>query len=139
VFVVFLGAMGAFVAAAIPPLAQQAGDLSYQVPHYLQQAQDHSSAIGRLYDRFHLQQRIADAIKGSGGSAVNEVVSAGSAVFGALADSVIVTVLTVYFVADMPRIRTALYRLVPHTRRPRAILSAMSFSPRSARTFWATC
>jgi predicted PurR-regulated permease PerM len=108
VFVVFLGAMGAFVAAAIPPLAQQ--------------AQDHSSAVGRLNDRFHLQQRITDAINGSGGSAVNEVVSAGSAVFGALADSVIVIVLTVYFVVDMPRIRTALYRLVPHTRRPRAIL-----------------
>ena len=90
----------------------------------IQQAQDHSSAIGRLNDRFHLQQRITDAINGSGGSAVNEVVSAGSAVFGALADSVIVIVivLTVYFVVDMLRIRTALYRLVPHTRRPRAIL-----------------
>jgi len=47
---------------------------------------------------------------------------AGSAIFGALADFVIVIVLTVYFVVDMPRIRTALYRLVPHTRRPRAIL-----------------
>jgi hypothetical protein len=38
VFVIFLAAMGAFVAAAIPPLAQQAGDLIHQVPHYLQQA-----------------------------------------------------------------------------------------------------
>jgi predicted PurR-regulated permease PerM len=28
----------------------------------------------------------------------------------------------VYFLADMPRIRTTLYRLVPHTRRPRVIL-----------------
>jgi predicted PurR-regulated permease PerM len=122
VFVAFLAAMGGFVASAIPPLAQQAGDLTHQVPQYLQQAQDHSSAIGRLNDRFHLQQRITDAIKGSGGSALNEVVSAGSAVFGALTDSLIVIVLTVYFVVNMPRIRTALYRLVPHTRRPRAIL-----------------
>lgn len=105
-----------------PPLAQQATDLANQVPHYLQQAQDHSSAIGRLNDRFHLQQRITDAVKGSGGSALNEVVSAGTAVFGALADSLIVVVLTVYFLVDMPRIRTTLYRLVPHTRRPRAIL-----------------
>ncbi len=31
-------------------------------------------------------------------------------------------VLTVYFLVDMPRIRTTLYRLVPHSRRPRAIL-----------------
>jgi predicted PurR-regulated permease PerM len=28
----------------------------------------------------------------------------------------------VYFLIDMPRVRTSLYRLVPHTRRPRAIL-----------------
>jgi predicted PurR-regulated permease PerM len=121
-FVVFLAAMGAFVAAAVSPLVEQAGDFIHQVPQYLQQAQDHSSAIGRLNDRFHLQQRITDAIKGSGGSAVNEVVTAGTAVFGAVADFLIVIVLTVYFVVDMPRIRTALYRLVPHTRRPRAIL-----------------
>jgi predicted PurR-regulated permease PerM len=39
-----------------------------------------------------------------------------------LSDSLIVIVVTVDFVVDMPRIRTALYRLVPHTRRPRAIL-----------------
>lgn len=53
---------------------------------------------------------------------VNEVVSAGSAVFDAVADSLIVIVLTVYFLVDMPRIRSKLYRLVPHSRRPRAIL-----------------
>ena len=122
VFVTFLVLLGAFVGAAIPPLAQQAGDLIHQAPHYIQQAQDHSSAVGRLNDRFHLQQRITDALNGSGGSLLNNVVSAGTAVFGALADVLIVVVLTVYFLIDMPRIRTTLYRLVPHTRRPRVIL-----------------
>jgi predicted PurR-regulated permease PerM len=53
---------------------------------------------------------------------VSDVVNAGSAVFGALADCLVVIVLTVYFLVDMPRIRTNLYRMVPHTRRPRAIL-----------------
>ncbi|MGA9615231.1 MAG: AI-2E family transporter [Mycobacterium sp.] len=53
---------------------------------------------------------------------MNEVVSAGTALFGALADSLIVIVLTVYFLVDMPRIRATLYRLLPATRRPRAIL-----------------
>src|SRR6201999_3514288 len=122
VFIIFLALLGAFVGAAIPPLVQQGNELIHQAPHYIQQAEDHSSAIGRLNDRFHLQQRITDTINGSGGSVVNEVVSAGTAVFGAVADSLIVIVLTVYFLVDMPRIRTNLYRLVPHTRRPRAIL-----------------
>jgi predicted PurR-regulated permease PerM len=35
---------------------------------------------------------------------------------------VIVAVLTVYFLADMPRIRATLYRFVPNSRRPRAVL-----------------
>ncbi|HEV7582412.1 MAG TPA: AI-2E family transporter, partial [Mycobacterium sp.] len=122
VFAIFLALLGAFVGSAIPPLAQQAGELIHEAPHYIQQAQDHSSAVGRLNDRFHLQQRITDAVNGSGGSVLNEVVSAGTAIFEAVADILIVAVLTVYFLVDMPRIRTTLYRLVPHSRRPRAIL-----------------
>ncbi|WP_264069341.1 AI-2E family transporter [Mycolicibacterium komossense] len=122
VFVLFLALIGAFVAAAIPPLVQQSQQLITEAPHYLQRAQDHSSAIGRLNDRFHLQQRITDTINSSGGSAFEEIISAGTAVFGAVADSLIVIVLTVYFLFDMPRIRTTLYRLIPNTRRPRAIL-----------------
>jgi predicted PurR-regulated permease PerM len=122
VFVIFLALMGGFVAAAIPPLAQQAGQLISAAPHYMQQVQDHSSTVGRLNERFHLQQRITETVNGSGGSVLNEVVSAGSAVFRALANILIVIVLTVYFLLDLPRIRTTLYRLVPRIRRPRAIL-----------------
>jgi predicted PurR-regulated permease PerM len=43
-------------------------------------------------------------------------------VFNALSSTVIVAVLIVYFVADLPRIRATLYRLVPNSRRPRTIL-----------------
>jgi predicted PurR-regulated permease PerM len=77
--------------------------------------------IGRLNDRFHLQQRITDTMNGSG-PAFGGLVKAGSAMFGALSNLGVVAVLTVYFLADMPRIRTTLYRLVPRSRRPRAIL-----------------
>ena len=110
------------MAAAIPPLADQARQLIQEAPRYVQQAQDHSSTIGRINDRFHVQQRISDAVSGSGGSVLDESVSAGTALFGAITDTLVVIVLTVYFLIDMPRIRTTLYRLVPHTRRPRAIL-----------------
>lgn len=122
VFVIFLALLAGFVAAAIPPLSEQANQLITAAPHYIQQAQDHSSAIGRLNERFHLQQRITDALNGYGGSILTDVVSAGSAVFGALANILIVTVLTVYLLVGLPQIRATLYRLVPHTRRPRAIL-----------------
>ena len=110
VFVILLALLGAFVAAAVPPFTQQAGELINQAPHYIQQAQDHSSAIGRLNERLHLQQRITAAFNSSGGSIVADAVSAGAAVFGFLADTLFVIVLTVYFLIDMPRIRTSLYR-----------------------------
>jgi predicted PurR-regulated permease PerM len=60
---------------------------------------------------------------GSGGSgALRELMKAGSTVFGALTDTFLVIVLTVYFLSALPRIRAVLYRFVPNSRRPRAIL-----------------
>jgi len=122
VFVVFLAVVAVFVAAAVPPLVAQAEDLLKQAPPYIQQAQDRSSLIGRLNNRFQLQQRITDVASGSGGSVLSDAVRVGGTVFGAKADSLVVVVLTVYFLIDLPRIRATLYRLVPGSRRPRAIL-----------------
>jgi len=122
VTVIVFALVAGTVAAAVPPLAEQARQFVEQAPHYLQQAQDHSSVIGRLNDRFHLQQHITETLNGSGGPAFAGLVKAGSAVFGVLADLGIVAVLTVYTLLDMPRIRATLYRLVPRSRRPRAIM-----------------
>jgi predicted PurR-regulated permease PerM len=110
------------VVAAIPPLADQARQFIEQAPLYIRQAQDHSSVIGRLNERYQIQQRVSDMLHGAGGSAFTGLVKAGRAVFGAVSNLVIVAVLTVYFLADMPRIRATLYRFVPSSRRPRAIL-----------------
>ncbi|MDT5146227.1 MAG: hypothetical protein QOC58_872 [Mycobacterium sp.] len=110
------------LAAAIPPLVQQAREFTDQAPHYIQHIGDHSSWIGRLNERFRFQQRITETVNGSGGVAFGQAVKAGKAVFGAVADLLVVAVLTVYFLADFPRIRVTLYRFVPHSRRPRAIL-----------------
>jgi predicted PurR-regulated permease PerM len=122
VLVVTLLVVGGSLAAAVPPFAQQARQIIDQAPQYFQQIQDHSSAIGRLNDRFHLQQRLTESINGAGGSVLNDIVRAGSAVFSALLDLFVVAVLTVYFLVELPRIRATLYRLVPHSRRPRVIL-----------------
>ncbi|MCW2664221.1 MAG: family transporter [Mycobacterium sp.] len=110
------------LAAAIPPLVQQARQFIDQAPHYIQSVGDHSSWIGRLNDHFHLQQRITETVNSSGGPILGQAVKVGTAVFGAFADLLVVGVLTVYFLFDLPRIRATLYRLVPHSRRPRAIL-----------------
>ncbi|MCR6483564.1 AI-2E family transporter [Amycolatopsis sp. OK19-0408] len=121
VFVAALAVLGGFLAAAIPVIVEQATALVDQAPDYVRQLQDHTTFLGRLNDRFHLQQAVQSAFS-SGGSLTSGVLGAGKAVFGVVTDALVVIVLTIYFVADLPRIRTTMYRLIPHSRRPRAIL-----------------
>lgn len=119
-----LGVIGGFIAAAIPAIVTQGEQLVTNAPQYLQRAKDHSSFVGQLNDRFHLTDNLQSFLASQSSTSVSfdGLLGAGKAVFGALTDSIIVLVLTAYFLADMPRIRTLLYRMVPHTRRPRAIL-----------------
>ncbi|WP_410589911.1 AI-2E family transporter [Amycolatopsis sp. lyj-23] len=121
VFVVAFGAVGGFLAAVIPVIVEQATALVKQAPEYLREAQDHNTFLGRLNERFHLQQAIESAFS-SGAGLTSGVLGAGKAVFNVVTDMLIVVVLTIYFVADLPRIRATMYRLIPHSRRPRAIL-----------------
>jgi predicted PurR-regulated permease PerM len=109
--------VGGFLAAAIPVIVEQASQLVAKAPDYLRQAQDHNSWLGQLNERFHIQQAIENSI-----SIGASLLDAGVAVFGALTNLLILVVLTVYFVSGLPRIRASLYRLVPGSRRPRAIL-----------------
>lgn len=122
VVVIVCGVLAGAVAAAVPPLVQEARQFIEQVPQFLQQAQSHSTVIGGLNERFHVQQRISDMLHNSGSPAIGGLLKAGETIFGALSHVGIVAVLTVYFLAELPRIRSTVYRLVPMSRRPRAIL-----------------
>jgi predicted PurR-regulated permease PerM len=120
---VTLGVLAGFLAAAIPPLVTQSSAFFQHVPQYLHTLQDHNSLLGQLNTRFHLQQRVQDLVSGGQGADVlNGVVGAGVAVLSTVGNILVVAALTIYFVADLPRIRRGLYRLVPHSRRPRVIL-----------------
>ncbi|WP_326950190.1 MULTISPECIES: AI-2E family transporter [unclassified Amycolatopsis] len=120
VFVVGLLAIGGFLTAAIPVLVEQATQFVTKAPGYLHDAQNHNTALGQLNERFHLQQQLESLVSGPGiGSGL---LGAGQAVFSALTNVLLLVVLTVYFLVDLPRIRAGGYRLIPHSRRPRAIL-----------------
>jgi predicted PurR-regulated permease PerM len=127
VLVTGLAVVGGFLAAAIPPLARQATQFVTQAPIMLSQLQNHNSMLGQsilgqLNDRLHLQQRLQQTLSGDASSLFNGLLGAGQVVLSALTSALVLIVLTMYFVADLPRIRATLYRLVPHSRRPRAIL-----------------
>jgi predicted PurR-regulated permease PerM len=117
-----LAVIGGFLAAAIPPLADQTTALTAQIPHYARTLQDHSSELGKLNARYQLEQRLEKLVSTRGTSLVSGLLGAGKVVLGAATSMLVVVVLTVYFLAGLPKIKLFVYRLAPHSRRTRVIL-----------------
>jgi predicted PurR-regulated permease PerM len=120
-FVAFAIVAG-FLAAAVPPLVSQTSHLVARLPSLWHSLSDHNSFLGRLNDQFHLQQRLTSLLGQQSGSLLQGVFGVGQMVIGVLGSLLTVVVLTIYFLADLPRLRRTIYRLVPASRRPRAIL-----------------
>jgi predicted PurR-regulated permease PerM len=122
VIVCALSVAAAFLAAAIPPLASEAAALAHQIPHYLHSLQDRNSELGRLNASYHIQQRLAKLVTSGGSSWIGGVLGAGELVLSTASSIIVVMVLSIYFLAGLPRIKIFAYQLVPHSRRPRVIL-----------------
>jgi predicted PurR-regulated permease PerM len=116
-----LAVLGVFLALAIPPIANEVNALVKSAPNYLQSLQRKNSVLGRLNRQFHLVTDLKKALSTGGVSAVGSgIVGAGRTALGVVSGILIVVVLTIYFLADVPRIKRNLVRLTPHTRRARA-------------------
>jgi predicted PurR-regulated permease PerM len=122
VFLVLLGVIAGFLATAIPTLVSQATAFAAQVPGYLQDLQNSNTFLGGLNAQFHIQDTLTQALNGGGLDLVGGLLGAGEVVLDVLSSTLVVLVLVVYFLADLPRLRRGMYRLVPSSRRPRAIL-----------------
>jgi len=111
-----------FVLAAIPPLANQTTALAHHLPQYLHALRDPHSALGRLNIRYHVQQRLTQLITSRGSAIAGGILGAGLVVLSTATSLVVLSVLTIYFLAGLPRIKLFLYRLAPQSRRTRIIL-----------------
>jgi predicted PurR-regulated permease PerM len=111
-----------FLASAIPPLTAQATALTQQLPHYMHSLQDHNSELGKLNAHYQIQQRLSKLLSTRGTALVGGVLGAGELVLSAATSLLVVAVLTIYFLAGMPRIKLFAYRLAPQSRRARVIL-----------------
>lgn len=121
VFVSF-GVLAAFLAAAVPPLTTQATALASHLPHYLHALNNPRSELGRLNLRYHVEKRLQQALASHGTSIAGGLLGAGEVVLSTAASIFVVLVLTLYFLAGLPRIKLFMYRLAPRSRRPRVIL-----------------
>jgi len=116
------GVLAGFMVAAIPPLASQMSALASHLPLYLHALRDPHTELGRLNARYHIQQHLTQFVTSRGGSIAGGVLGAGEVVLSTASALVVVSVLTIYFLAGLPKIKLFLYRLAPQSRRTRVIL-----------------
>jgi predicted PurR-regulated permease PerM len=116
------GVVGAFVAAAIPPLTTQITALVHELPSYTHTLQDHNSELGRLNAKYGIEKRLSTALSSKGTALLGGVLGAGELVLSTATSLLAVIVLVIYFLAAMPHIRLFGYRLAPQSRRARVIL-----------------
>jgi predicted PurR-regulated permease PerM len=126
VCVVLLAAVGlfvGFVALAVPVLVDQARILAGQIPHYLKSLNNHTTTLGKLNRRYHIIQRLQQLVnKGGTTTLAHGVLGVGKAIFNIVAAAIVVMILSIYLLADLPRVKRGLYRLAPRSRRPRMVL-----------------
>jgi predicted PurR-regulated permease PerM len=108
-----------FVAAILPPILNQTTQFLASAPRFLQQIQDRHSRLGELMARYHVVETVQRHVGSDGVSAVGGVLGIGAAVLGVVASTVTVAVLTVYFMANLPAVKRALWRTAPASRRRR--------------------
>ena len=106
--------LAGFIASAIPALTTEYHHLSTQVPHLLHRLQERHDAIGRAARRVTLSGSTVSKVVSYRG-----VVAAGRTALSATLATLTVIVLTIYLLANMPKIKAAAYGLVPRHRRAR--------------------
>jgi predicted PurR-regulated permease PerM len=120
IFALALLLVSAFLISVIPPLVSQFGNLVDDLPGYLTRLQSRSSQFRELNDRYNLSDQLQGMVGTLPSRLGSGVLGFTSRVFGAVFNGLTVLVFTVYFMADMPRIRSGLVRLFPVSRRPQA-------------------
>ncbi|HEY1777690.1 MAG TPA: AI-2E family transporter [Solirubrobacteraceae bacterium] len=123
VIIVLLAALGlfaAFLIAAVPVLVTQASHLADHIPHYLHVLQNKHSELGKLNKKYHIVRSIQKLLKGS--ASVNTALGVGKVVLDLVSAVAIVLIVSVYLLADLPRVRRLIYQLAPKSRRARMVL-----------------
>ncbi len=121
--IIVFGLLGLLV---VPPVAAQGAELAGNAPTYL----DHflrSRVVQDLDRHYHvvekIQAEVAKRASDSGflSSLFGGVLGAGKAVVTGVFQFFTVLVLTLFFLASLPRVKQAAYRTVPASRRPRVV------------------
>lgn len=118
-----LGAIALFAFAIVPVISDQVATITANAPDWLDKL-THNHQIQQLNDKYHVVDKVKASI--TSGDLAKRIfggaLSISLAILGLLGSIFVVIVLTLYFLASLPSIKDALYRLAPASRRDRVRL-----------------
>ena len=117
IFMLSLGLVAAFLLSVIPAMVDQFQALVRDFPSYLANLQERSARFRELSDRFNLTSQIQSLLASLPGRLGSGLLGITGRLFGALFSTLTVLVLTIYFMADLPRLRHGMVRVLPRARR----------------------
>ena len=120
VLVVVLSVLALFVVAIAPVISEQIAAITKNAPGWLDDLQSNRQ-VQRLDDQYDVIAKARDYVQNGdfGQRAFGGALGVGLRVLSAVANSLIVLVLMIYFLASLPSIKHAAYSLAPASRRPR--------------------
>jgi predicted PurR-regulated permease PerM len=119
VVLVVLGLVAAFLQSVIPTMAEQFQAMVKDFPHYLASLQHRSAGVRQISGRYHLTSQISKLFASLPGRLSSGALGISRRVFSALAATLTVAVLTIYFLVDLPRLRRSAVLLFPRAHRAR--------------------
>jgi predicted PurR-regulated permease PerM len=124
VLAVMLGVLvvvGLGATALLPVVTDQGTTLYKNAPTYIQSLRENQQ-IANLDAQYHFISRLQDFLTNGNllNALWNGLLGAGAVVANALFSLIVTIVLTAYFLASLPQIKTTIYLLSPGSRRPRA-------------------
>ncbi|WP_394938643.1 AI-2E family transporter [Psychromicrobium sp. YIM B11713] len=122
--VVLIAAVGGFFATLIPTIVDQTSQLVQSAPGWIQDFLN-SDFFKQIDTQFQLRDRLNDEVQKffgntqAVGGVFGGVLNVGSTVANGLFGTLIVVVLSLYFLASLPAMKGWAYQLAPKSRRPR--------------------
>jgi len=105
IFLIAGGLTAAFLVSVIPAMVHQFEALVRDFPGYIASLSDRSARFRQLTDRFHLTAKVQDLLASLPGRLGGGLLGFTRRLFGAMFSTLTVLVLTIYFMADTPRLR----------------------------------
>ncbi len=120
VLVVVISVLALFVVANAPVISEQIAQITRNAPGWLDDLQSNGQ-VQKLDDQYDVIAKARDYIENGdfGQKVFGGALGVGLRVLSALANSLIVIVLMIYFLASLPSIKHAGYSLAPASKRPR--------------------